>query len=221
MKSESSSAQHWDDVYGAKSPDEVSWFQRNPSVSLALIEANAVPSQGIVDVGAGASTLVDRLVDRGYSDITVVDISSKALDQVATRLGEKSDSVEFVTANVLTWRPSRHFALWHDRAVFHFLTNPSDQRRYVATCSSAVSPGGVIVLGVFAPDGPAQCSPCSATTMKVWQEYLANSFRLVHRNAKSTSPHGVPCSHLRGWYFAAREAKGQAQTTEGALRCGH
>ena len=161
MKSESSSAQHWDDVYGAKSPDEVSWFQRNPSVSLALIEANAVPSQGIVDVGAGASTLVDRLVDRGYSDITVVDISSKALDQVATRLGGKSDSVEFVTANVLTWRPSRHFALWHDRAVFHFLTNPSDQRRYVATCSSAVSPGGVIVLGVFAPDGPAQCSGLS------------------------------------------------------------
>lgn len=151
-------AEHWDDVYSSKRTDEVTWFQSEPDESLRRITATASPRSSVVDVGAGASVLVDRLLDLGFHDLTVVDISSNALDAVADRLGDRVVDVTFICSNVLEWHPERTFDVWHDRAVFHFLTRPEDRDRYVALATSSIEDGGHLVLSTFAPDGPTHCS---------------------------------------------------------------
>jgi SAM-dependent methyltransferase len=172
-----SAAEHWDTVYGTKAADEVSWFQRQPTTSQRLLTSVSSPSGAVVDVGAGASTLVDTLLDAGWSDVTVLDVSAKALalvrdrvsdrvDRVSDRVGEqphdlprkRPGSTSFVVADVLSWQPERTYDAWHDRAVFHFLVQPDRRDQYVATASRAVRPGGAVVLGTFAADGPTQCS---------------------------------------------------------------
>lgn len=154
----SSSAHHWDAVYRTKPADEVGWFERIPKTSLRLLSGAAPVPASILDVGAGASLLVDALLDAGYDDLTLLDVSDEALSLVRGRLGARGAHVSFVTANVLTWAPERQWDAWHDRAVFHFLVDPQDRARYAATAARAVTPGGVVVIGAFAPDGPAQCS---------------------------------------------------------------
>lgn len=151
-------AEHWDDVYTSKPTDEVSWFQLEPERSLRHIIAVAGAEQSVVDVGAGASVLVDRLLDVGFHDLTVVDISVQALSAVRDRLEGRSDAVTFECSNVLEWRPGRTFDVWHDRAVFHFLTSSDDRASYVALATSAVQTGGYLVLSTFALDGPTRCS---------------------------------------------------------------
>ncbi|HZW42789.1 MAG TPA: class I SAM-dependent methyltransferase [Dermatophilaceae bacterium] len=165
-----SAAEHWDTVYGTKATDEVSWFQRQPTTSQRLLTSVSSPSGAVIDVGAGASTLVDTLLDAGWSDVTVLDVSAKALALVRARVSdrvsdrphdpprERPGSASFVVADVLTWRPERTYDAWHDRAVFHFLVHPDQRDQYVATASRAVRSGGVVVLGTFAADGPTQCS---------------------------------------------------------------
>ena len=150
-------ARHWDDVYAAKPPEDVSWFQREPEVSLRLL--SDLPVGSLVDVGAGASVLADRLVARGW-DVTLVDVSATALALTRGRVGE---AASYVVSDVLTWRPARRYDAWHDRAVFHFLTDPADQRRYAETAAAAVVPGGALLLAAFAPDGPEQCSGLPTT----------------------------------------------------------
>jgi len=172
-----SAAEHWDTVYGTKATDEVSWFQRQPMTSQRLLTSVSSPSGAVIDVGAGASTLVDTLLDTGWSDVTVLDVSAKALalvrdrvsdrvDRVSDRVGEqphdlprkRPGSTSFVVADVLSWQPERTYDAWHDRAVFHFLVLPEQRDQYVATASRAVRSGGVLILGTFAADGPTQCS---------------------------------------------------------------
>jgi len=150
-------AAHWDDTYDARGSDDVSWFQAEPRLSLELIDALAVRRDApVVDVGGGASLLVDRLADRGYDDLTVLDISAVALDLARRRLGDDAP-VTWVASDVLAWAPDRPFGLWHDRAVFHFLTDPADRAAYLATLHAAV-PDGAVILATFAPDGPDTCS---------------------------------------------------------------
>ena len=151
-------AEHWDDVYSSKGTDEVSWFQSEPERSLRHITAVADVERSVVDVGAGASVLVDRLLDVGFHDLTVVDISAQALATVRDRLGDRADVVTFTCSNVLAWQPGRTFDVWHDRAVFHFLTSAEDRARYAALATSSVEPGGHLVLSTFAFDGPTHCS---------------------------------------------------------------
>lgn len=146
---------HWDEVYAHKDVESVSWFQPTPEVSLRLI--GLVPGS-VLDVGAGASTLVDSLLAQGRTDVTVLDVSAEALEVTRERLGERGGSVSFVAADVLQWEPGRTFDCWHDRAVFHFLTTPEQQGSYVRTASRTIAPGGGLVLGTFALDGPEQCS---------------------------------------------------------------
>lgn len=153
-----STAEHWQQVYSSKSADEVSWFQREPEVSLRLIEKFSTPSSNVVDIGAGESLLIDQLISHGYSHLTVMDISSAALEDVKVRLGASSHSVNFEVADIRYWQPSQSFELWHDRAVFHFMNSDEDVGAYVRTAANAVRSNGFVVLGTFAEDGPLQCS---------------------------------------------------------------
>lgn len=150
---------YWEDVHTDKPEDGVSWWQSVPELSLALVDqAQIDPRLPVIDVGAGWSTLVDHLLERGYSDLTAIDLSATALATVRARLGEPGADVILEVADVLDLHLDRRYALWHDRAVFHFLVRPDQREKYVATASRAVRPGGVLVLGTFAADGPAQCS---------------------------------------------------------------
>lgn len=148
---------HWDGVYSSRDPEELSWFQGDPVVSRRLIRSLAPTGAAILDVGAGESTLVDRLAADGYTDLTLLDVSRVALARVAQRLGTR-EGVFFEIGDVRGWRAPRRYDLWHDRAVLHFLVDPLDQRRYVDAAEGAVAPSGVLVVGTFADDGPARCS---------------------------------------------------------------
>lgn len=151
---------HWQTVWTNKSPEEVSWFQGEPTVSLAMIEA-ARPRRdaAIIDVGGGASVLVDRLLERGFVHLAVLDVADAALRHAAERLGPQGDDVTWIEADILSWQPVPGlFDLWHDRAVFHFLRDPADQTAYVAVMRRALGPDASVILACFAPDGPEKCS---------------------------------------------------------------
>ena len=150
---------HWEQVYATKGENEVSWFQETPAPSVELIElVGAMQSSGIIDIGGGASRLVDNLVSRGYEDVTVLDLSEAALASARSRIGDQASRVTWITADVTIWEPSRTYDVWHDRAAFHFLTEPNDQAAYVARLRRALRVGGHAIIATFAPDGPERCS---------------------------------------------------------------
>jgi len=152
---------HWNHVYKTKSEDAVSWYQRNPAHSVAYITKHAEPSKTVIDVGAGASFLVDTLLDVGYENLIVLDVSSSALEVAKKRLGSRADLVQWVVADV-TKKPELPLTdLWHDRAVLHFLTEAEDQVAYRDLVTSTLSPSGHLVLATFALDGPERCSGLS------------------------------------------------------------
>lgn len=156
---EASRQDHWENVYTSKGEDQVSWFQETPAPSLELIElVGAIRSSAIVDIGGGASRLADCLVSRGYKDVTVLDLSAAALASARSRIGDKASQVTWIVADVTTWEPSRTYDVWHDRAAFHFLTDPKDKTAYVARLRRALRPGGHAIIGTFALDGPERCS---------------------------------------------------------------
>ena len=151
--------QHWETVYSTKSPLEVSWYQTEPRLSLQLIAASgAAKGAPIIDVGGGASVLVDRLLDAGYTRLSVLDISGQALAHARRRLGTRAGQVEWLEADITTFDPPRSFQVWHDRAVFHFLTDPEDRRKYVTALQRGLQIGGQLVIAAFAIGGPLKCS---------------------------------------------------------------
>lgn len=154
------SKEHWERVYSTRAATEVSWFQEHAALSLKLIQNAAVPvSASIIDVGGGASTLVDDLLANGFADLTVLDLSGAALAAAKTRLGGRASNVKWIEANILEADLPRHgYDVWHDRAVFHFLTSDADRHAYVSKVLQAVKPGGLVIVATFAEDGPAQCS---------------------------------------------------------------
>jgi SAM-dependent methyltransferase len=151
---------HWEGVYGKRPVTEVSWYQEHSDVSLGLIGRTGVGKDGaIIDVGGGASTLVDDLLAAGYRDVTVLDISAAALRAAEARLGERAGAVRWVEADITEVElPGRRFDVWHDRAVFHFLTGADDRARYVERARHAVKHGGHVIVATFGPDGPLRCS---------------------------------------------------------------
>lgn len=153
------SKQHWDEVYAQKAEDAVSWFQPRPEISLALIQA-AGPgkSDALIDVGGGASRLVDGLLAAGFTDLTVLDIAAAALQKSRARLGRDAARVQWIAVDVTRWQPGRRYRLWHDRAVFHFLTAPAERLAYRRALEAALAPGGTAIMASFAPDGPERCS---------------------------------------------------------------
>ncbi|MCI0541644.1 MAG: class I SAM-dependent methyltransferase [Verrucomicrobiales bacterium] len=151
--------EHWNQVYQTKTPNDVSWYQARPTTSLRLIgECGVGRDRGIIDVGGGASVLVDFLLDAGFQRLAVLDISAAALEQSRQRLGVRAGAVEWFDADVTEFSPLHGFALWHDRAVFHFLTDKADRRKYVETLTRTLSPDGHAVIATFAIDGPGRCS---------------------------------------------------------------
>lgn len=194
---------HWDAAYESLGASNVSWFQQSVDPSLRLIEALSVPHDAaIVDVGGGASLLVDALSMLGYRDLTVLDISRRALDEVAARLVD--DDVALLHEDLLEWTPSRDFDLWHDRAVLHFLVEDRDRDRYLRTLRAAVRSGGAVVLATFAPDGPETCSglPVVRYGADELMELLGAEFTLVTQESEiHVTPSGAPQSFT---WLAAR-----------------
>jgi SAM-dependent methyltransferase len=174
-------ADHWDGVYGSRPLDSVSWHQAEAATSRRLITMVAGPQDSVIDVGAGASTLAEELLDDGWSDVTVLDVSARALEEVRARLRHRS-GVGFVVADLLGWDPERSYDVWHDRAVFHFLTEAEQRQAYVATALRALGPGGALVLGAFAADGPTSCSglPTARYDVEELVAQLGPAFELVH-----------------------------------------
>ena len=152
--------EHWEKVYSTKAADAVSWFQPHANISVSLInDAGVSRDASIIDVGGGASTLVDDLLANGYTNLTVLDLSAAALAAARDRLGEKAEHVRWIEADVTKADlPGHQFDIWHDRAVFHFLTNPEDRAAYVQAVFRSVKPGGHVIVATFAEDGPDQCS---------------------------------------------------------------
>ena len=174
---------HWEQIYRTKGPDQVSWFEAEARLSLTLIE-RAVPERdaAIIDVGAGAATLVDGLLAAGYRQVTVLDLSAAALIQAQLRLGDRAGTVAWREADILTAElPAHAFDLWHDRAVFHFLTGAADRARYVAQVRHALRPGGYALVATFAEDGPTRCSGLEVAryTPEALHSEFGDEFQLV------------------------------------------
>jgi 2-polyprenyl-3-methyl-5-hydroxy-6-metoxy-1,4-benzoquinol methylase len=201
------SRRHWESVYAEKAATEVSWYQPHAARSLALIRA-AAPDRAapIIDVGGGASTLVDDLLADGYSDLTVLDVSEAALARAKARLAAKAAKVAWIAADIVTWRPSRTWAVWHDRAVFHFLVETAQQDAYLAALTAATAPGATAILATFALDGPERCSglPVQRYSAGLLAARLGPAFRLV---SEAGERHRTPAGAEQSFVWAVFERK--------------
>lgn len=191
-----SQASHWDSVYQTKSTDRVSWYQTQAETSLALIQRTglAADSARIIDVGAGASVLTDNLLDAGYRHLTALDIAEPALAVSQARLGTRSTQVTWKVGDITTIDlPQAGYDIWHDRAVFHFLTCPEDRQRYVAQVRHAVRPGGFVIVATFGPNGPLQCSDldvCRYAPEALHGEFGDGFSLLAHQTELHATPAG-------------------------------
>ncbi len=151
--------EHWQQIYSTRQEQELTWFEETPAISLELLLTPELDKDSpVLDVGGGASRLVDALLDRGFTQPTVLDISAAALEKSKLRLGGRSSHVRWIVADIAQWEPNRQYSAWHDRAVFHFLTTEEQRLAYRSVLEKAVAPGGIVVVGTFALDGPERCS---------------------------------------------------------------
>jgi SAM-dependent methyltransferase len=181
---------HWESVYASKGDADLSWTQPEQALSLSLIR-EACPTGRVIDVGSGTSVLPDRLLDAGYA-VAVLDISAQALSRSRARLAHRADSVQWIVADVTADNDFGVFDVWHDRAVFHFLTEPAQRATYVRLLSRSLPPGGYAVIATFAPDGPEKCSglPVRRYDGVGLASELGGAFRLLNM---------VPETHLTPW----------------------
>lgn len=199
--------EHWERIYSARSPVEVSWYQKEPALSLQLIQnCGLAKDDPIIDVGGGASVLVDRLLEKGYRKLAVLDISSTSLAYAQERLGDRARYVEWFTADVTEFVAPHLFSLWHDRAVFHFLTLPEDRKKYVGVLKNTLQPGGYLVLAAFAMHGPTKCSGLNVVRYdagKLMSE-LGDQFELVGETGET---HVTPDNkeQLFSWFHLVRK----------------
>jgi rhodanese-related sulfurtransferase/SAM-dependent methyltransferase len=198
--------QHWNQRYAEGGATRVSWYQPEPAMSLALVDHLQVPTKApVIDVGGGASLLVDELLAGGYVDLTVLDISSTALEIARDRVGEAAP-VRWICDDIMSWQPERQYALWHDRAVFHFLTDPGAQTRYLNIVSQALRPGGALIMATFAADGPERCSGLPVARYDVSElDRLLDGFTVVaSRREEHVTPSGAVQPFT--WIAARRHA---------------
>ena len=193
--------EHWEQVYSGKPPDRLGWYKPRLQTSLDWITELSLDADApIIDVGGGASTLVDDLLERGYSAITVLDLAAPALELIKARLGEKGSTVTWLCGDVTEIGLSENaFELWHDRAVFHFLTDAGDRERYRENLCKALRPGGHLIIGTFAPEAPPRCSglPVQRYDLDLLRETLGDAFELRrHQKEMHVTPGGVEQMYL-------------------------
>jgi trans-aconitate methyltransferase len=202
MAGEPGAASRWDGAY-AQGEATRSWFEQEPAMSLRMLSSAGVSAAGpLIDVGGGASPLAQSLLDRGFGDVTVLDVSETGMRYARRRLGPRAGQVRWLTADVLTWQPGRRYRAWHYRAVFHFLTAPQQRRDYLRALDAATGPGAVAVFGCFAPDGPEQCSglPVARYTPDQLAGELGGRWRLVSRDRQE---HVTPAGLIQPFTWAA------------------
>ena len=185
---------HWENAYGKKTDTQLSWHQNMPAVSLELIElAGVCPTSAVIDIGGGTSRLAACLIERGVTDVTVLDLSRTALDKNKRRLGAAGKTVNWVAADITIWEPHRQYDVWHDRAVFHFLVKPRDRSAYLDRLAGCLKPGGHAVIATFALDGPEKCSglPVARYSPDSLSRTLGDGYeRLAHRFQLHETPWG-------------------------------
>ena len=199
--------EHWESTYTTRRSSRLSWYQEKPVCSLAMIRhAGTGLDEAIIDVGGGVSVLVDCLLQMGYEDLTVLDISSTALARVKVRLGDRSSMIEWIEADITDYEADRTYALWHDRAVFHFLTREEDRKSYVNMLRQSLSRGGQAIIAAFAIGGPEKCSGLDIVqydSRRLARE-LGSEFRLLEQAAEE---HQTPAGAIQkfGYYRFIRE----------------
>jgi hypothetical protein len=200
-------AAHWDEAY-AQGETTRSWFQRQPGMSLRMLAAAGVAAaDSVIDVGGGASALAGALLDRGFGDITVLDVSAAGIAAARQRLGARADQVQWLVADLLAWQPSRQYRVWHDRAVFHFLTTAQDRRQYLRALDAATGPGAAAVFGCFAPDGPQRCSglPVARYLAADLAGQLGVQWTLIRQDREE---HRTPAGVIQPFTWAALRRQG-------------
>lgn len=194
---------HWEETYTAKDETAVSWFQEHAVRSLAMIKAAAPDrSSSIIDIGGGASRLIDDLIDEGYRDLTVLDLSETALSRSQTRLGNKAEAVSWIAADITGWKPERKWDVWHDRAAFHFLVDESAQESYLDALNRGTHSGSAVIMATFALTGPERCSglPVVRYSPKSLVHRLGNNFVL---HDKAEEKHLTPFGTTQAFTYAA------------------
>lgn len=198
---------HWETIYSTKQLNEVSWYQPTPETSLNFIKALDVPkSASIIDVGGGDSFLVDNLLDLGYTDITVLDISQKAIERAKKRLGERGKNVKWIEADVSKFNPTQTYDLWHDRAAFHFLTDEREIKNYIQSAEKGIKQSGKMIIGAFATDGPTKCSGIEVTQYSEdsLPERFNNQFKTIDCQKLS---HRTPFDTIQSFVFCTFQKK--------------
>jgi 2-polyprenyl-3-methyl-5-hydroxy-6-metoxy-1,4-benzoquinol methylase len=199
---QSSRQSHWENVYTTKHESEVSWFQETSSPSLELLELiGARQASAIIDIGGGVSRLVDGLLSQNFEKISVLDLSAAALASARDRLGESAAKVTWIAADVTQWQPSDSYDIWHDRAAFHFLTGETEQQAYIDRLNHALRPGGHVIIGTFAIDGPQTCSglPVARHSAESLSALLGEDYVLVDRRRHE---HATPWRAVQKFQFS-------------------
>lgn len=192
---------HWEEVYSERNPTDVSWYQSHPEYSLGLIEETGAGTNAkIIDVGGGASTLVDHLLLSSYRHVTVLDIAHTAIEQAKIRLGDKAGNVTWAECNIMNYSPDHQFDIWHDRAVFHFLTNETDRSCYIDVLNRTLKPDGQVIIATFSENGPSQCSGLDTVryTPKKLAHTLGNNYCLIET---LTEEHHTPSGGVQQFVY--------------------
>ncbi|WP_298117484.1 trans-aconitate 2-methyltransferase [Flavobacterium sp.] len=198
---------HWENVFANKNPNEVSWTQKYPKTSIDYLETLNLPlTSTIIDVGGGDSNLVDALLEKGYSNITVLDISEFALEKAKKRLGSKADLVHWIVSDITEFNPEIKFDFWHDRAVFHFLTTKEGINKYVSLIGNAINNQGHFLLGTFSENGPLKCSGLEITqySESKMTETFKENFEVVRC---FTEDHKTPFDTIQNFQFCGFKKK--------------
>jgi SAM-dependent methyltransferase len=193
--------QHWEQVYGAKTPEQLTWYQATPKLSLEMVADAALPySAAIIDVGGGASTLADHLLDQGYLDVSVLDIASSALAAAEARLGARAGDIHWIEGDILEVELPRRYDLWHDRAVLHFMVDELERERYVTAVRAALKVGGHLIVATFATTGPTRCSNLDVVRYAPAElsAVLGRGFHLVRSEAET---HVTPWGSAQEFVF--------------------
>ena len=200
---------HWENVYATKQPDEVSWTEAFPQVSLNFISSLGVSKNArLVDIGGGDSNLVDHLLNIGYTDITVLDISANAIERAKLRLGEKSKAVTWIVSDILDFKPNNTYEVWHDRATFHFLTNKNDIETYKSLVNANVT--GNLIIGAFSENGPKKCSGLEISQYS--EDGLVNAFRKnFERISCITHDHTTPFGTSQSFQYCSFKKKSMSK----------